>query len=286
MTAAGRGVLTREGSRRAAGCHGTPVMLPAGDRSSAGRAETPAGGHGIRHDVRGTTSTRPPRPVGRERSTDDGDGERGERGVPRRAGLHVPHGGGRRGRPGRHGDHRHRRRRPAPRPGARRRRPGERPAVDRPRGRHRQPRRQPRRAARRPTAVPRRHPDPGAPRRARRPRRRPRGHDDHRHLAHRRRRRAARTCGPAASTGTPSSAGRAARARPTPSGCCSSGCCCRPTCGWPCSTPTPTSCTSAPRCPGCPRPMPGGSPSAACRCCAATPPAPRATSRCGCGSAR
>ncbi len=80
-------------------------------------ARPPAGGHGIRHDVRGTTSTRPPRPVGRERSTDDGDGERGERGVPRRAGLHVPHGRGRRGRTRRHGDHRHRRRRPAPRPG-------------------------------------------------------------------------------------------------------------------------------------------------------------------------
>ena len=52
-------------------------------------------------------------------------------------------------------------------------------------------------------------------------------------------------CGRAASTGTPSSAARAARARPTRSARCSSGSSSRPTCGWRSSTPTPTSCNPA-----------------------------------------
>ena len=167
MTAAGRGVLTREGSRRAAGCHGTPVMLPAADGRSAGRAAGrrawPAGTASAmmcvaprRHGRPGPWAARgaPMTATASEASAESRDG----RGFTFRAGaddgvapgdmviITTADGGRLLGQVVDVAE----------------------PVSDQPltgsRGRHRQPRRQPRRAARRPPALPRRHADPGPPR--------------------------------------------------------------------------------------------------------------------------
>ncbi len=187
---------------RAGGAHARGLQtccgVPRDARHATGRGwigrragwarERTAGRHGIRHNVRSTTTTGPPRPVSARGAGDDGDGQRGEGGVARRAELLVHRGCRRRGRPGRHGGHRHPRRQPGARPDRRRGGLDGRRPADRFRGRHRRPRRRRRCPARRPAAVPRRHAGAGPPGGARWPRRRGRGDDDHRCVAHRRRR--------------------------------------------------------------------------------------------------
>ena len=300
MTAAGRGVLTREGSRTCCGVprdagHATGRRPPTGGRAAAGsprRAGTASAMMCVaprRHGRPGPWASRG------ARDDVDGDGaarrreaERGERGVARRAELHVPGGRGRRGRA--RGTWSSSRRPTAracwARSSTSRSRCGDQPlsghgvVIGTPR---RQPRRRARPTVRRSagaTLTPARpHELGGLDGTAGR-------HDDDRHLAHRGRRRrrepAGRRLQPAHLPLRPERVGQdlrprgAARAAPAAD---------RPADG----RVRPQRRLRAPRlarCPAWPRPRPRGSPTAACGCCAATPRAPRATSRCGCGSAR